>query len=76
MGLAEHHYHMVVVPLSLGCVPSAVLVKEPDPLKIHTCATGVTVLFTSFMTRGPRKAVNLVYRWPFGKNTLGRRALP
>lgn len=56
MGLAGHHYHMVVLSLSLGCMPSAVLVKGPDLLKIHTCAIGLTLLFTSFMTRGPKKA--------------------
>lgn len=56
MGLAGHRYHMVVLLLSLGCMPSAVLVKDPDLLKIDTCAIGLTLLFPSFMTRGPRKA--------------------
>lgn len=56
MGLAGHHYHMLVLPLSLGCMPSAVLVKDPDLLKVRTCAIGLTLLFTSFMTWGPKKA--------------------
>lgn len=55
MGLGRHHYHIVVVLPSLGCVPSAVLIKELDPLKIGMCASGLTLSFTSFMTRGPRK---------------------
>lgn len=33
--LAGHRYHMVVLPLSLGCVLSAVLVQEPDLLKMQ-----------------------------------------
>lgn len=56
MGLGGHRYHMVVLPLSLGCMPSAVFVKEPDLHKICRRAIGLTLLFTSSVARGPRKA--------------------
>lgn len=54
--LARHHYHVVVLLLSKSCVPSAVLVKELDPLRTGTCATGLTLLFTSLMSGGSGKA--------------------
>lgn len=36
-------------------MPPAALVEETDLLKIGTCAIDWTLLFASFMTRGPRK---------------------
>lgn len=55
----------------------AVLVNELDPLRTGTCATGLTLLFTSFVTGGPRKAdpcnssglLSAQAVGPFGKST-------
>lgn len=63
VGLAGHRYHMVILPLSLGCVPPAVLVEKPDLLKIRPCAIGLTHLFTSFYDKGSHEGRSLQFVW-------------
>lgn len=60
-------------------MPSAVLVKELDPLKTGTCATGLTLSFTSFMMGGPGRlipAIHLAYFLPKLSGLLGKAPKP